>query len=102
MQKQLCFGLGIALFCVAAVVYYCANNGNSFNLRTVGEAEALTVNGGGQAGASYSTGECGGGTGQCIASGYIGSSGGDKWATAIATCGGNCGNITVSYGPAPE
>jgi hypothetical protein len=47
MQKQLCFGLGIALFCVAAVLYCYANNGNNFDLRPVGEAEALTVNGGG-------------------------------------------------------
>jgi hypothetical protein len=48
MQKQLCFSLGIALFCVAAVLYFNTNSGNNFDLRTVSETEARSVNGGGE------------------------------------------------------
>jgi hypothetical protein len=104
MQKQLCFGLGIALFCVAAVLYYCANNGNSFDLRTIGEAEALTVLGGGSNGFSNVYGvTCGiaGSSGGCNgASGIAGSGvGGNIQMDPITTlCGGNCGNVFLSAG----
>jgi hypothetical protein len=53
MQKQLCFGLSIALFCVVAVLYFNTNSGNNFELRTVSETEAHSVNGRGETGYDY-------------------------------------------------
>jgi hypothetical protein len=102
MQKQLCFGLGIALFCVAAVLYYCANNGNSFDLRTVGEAEALTVNGGGETGTTcqFLTPQCGKSQPlPCMAtSGYTTSSTiGDQKPSEPYHCGAaSCGDYSPS------
>jgi hypothetical protein len=78
MQKQFCFGLGIALFCVAAVLYFNTNSSNNFDLRPVGKTEALTVNGGGSNGFSNVYG---------VTCGIAGSSGGCNGTNGIAGSG---------------
>jgi hypothetical protein len=107
MQKQLCFGLGIALFCVATVLYYCANNGDNFDLRPVGEAEALTVNGGGETGYDYQWLNCvngNPGVSGCSATinAYNRSSdeaGGSYTGEEDKNCGGTCGGYKKRVSP---
>jgi hypothetical protein len=103
MQRQLCFGLGIALFCIAAVLYCCASSGNNFDLRTVGEAEALTVNGGGVPGLDIQFLRCSlhsdAVTGCSATIRTFGKSSDNPGGTyqgsgSVALCGGNCAGYT--------
>jgi hypothetical protein len=102
MQRQLCFGLGIALFCVAAVLYFNTNSRNNLDLRPVGKVEALTVNGGGVPGASFEIIACTGSYG-CNASGLNGNGPGNQIRTGSKSCGGTCNPaLATNLEPAPE
>jgi hypothetical protein len=106
MQKNLCIGLGIALFGVATVLYFGANVSSSYGIRTVNEAEAMTVCGGGNNGNNYSDRHCGESTDGCTAYGSMSDgpspSPGGKWANSVVTCGGSCGNVVTSFRQPPE
>jgi hypothetical protein len=102
MKQKLCIVLGIAMLAyVGAVVSGVIGTGDS-SFVAVSTGEADMVLGGGQAGASFSNGTCGGGTLGCNADGYVSKPGGSYWNIKVKTCGGSCGNITLEYGPAPE
>jgi hypothetical protein len=101
MQKKLCLGLGIALLCVATVLYF--NSNNNFDLRPVGEAEALSVNGGGVPGLDIQFLRCSlhsDAIAGCSATTWtFGKSSDNPGGTYqgsgdVAMCGGNCAGYT--------
>ncbi|MDR1480233.1 MAG: hypothetical protein LBJ00_14955 [Planctomycetaceae bacterium] len=73
MRKILCFGSGIALFCVAGLLYVAGNQNNQPGMRSVGKDEARLVMGGGQYGKTNKTKDgytCRNGYTGCTGTGY--------------------------------
>ncbi|MDR2707051.1 MAG: hypothetical protein LBC02_14865 [Planctomycetaceae bacterium] len=110
MRKIWFLGSGIALFCVATVLYFNTNSSNNFDLRSVGEAEALTVNGGGVSGLDIQFLRCSlhsDAIAGCSATIWtFGKSSDNPGGTYqgsgyVAMCGGNCAGYTDRK-PAPE
>jgi hypothetical protein len=101
MRRILCFGSGIALFCVAGLLYVAGNQNNQPGMRAVGNNEAERVIGGGQMGASLTAPiTCGTTDVGCNAAqgtALTGSSMGGPQSACYASCGGgNCTGITVT------
>ncbi|MDR1480235.1 MAG: hypothetical protein LBJ00_14965 [Planctomycetaceae bacterium] len=103
MRKILCLSSGIALFCVAAVLYYNTDQSNNIDLRPVGEAEALTVSGGGVPGLDIQFLKCSlhsdAVTGCSATISTFGKSSDNPGGTYqgsgnVAPCGGNCAGYT--------
>ncbi|MDR1963191.1 MAG: hypothetical protein LBQ50_05390 [Planctomycetaceae bacterium] len=95
MQKNLCLGLGVVLFCVAAVLYFSGNSDSDFRL--VSKAEALTVQGGGYSGfAAAGSSTCGPTDGStpvgCNGTTLMFAGTGQLKPASSQHCGGNCGN----------
>jgi hypothetical protein len=88
-------------------LYFHTNNGNNFDLRPVGEAEALSVNGGGETGYDYQLLNCvngNPGVSGCSATinAYNKSSdnaGGSYVGKNEKNCGGNCGGYKERTSP---
>jgi hypothetical protein len=99
MRRILCLSSGIALFCVAGVLYVAGNQNNQPGMRAVGDNEAELVIGGGNYGVeSYESAKCGmSGTNGCDAwTGKDGIGTGTQILQHFHSCGGTCG--VVGYG----